>query len=74
MGVSEQRDMRVLEKKIWWWADQNGTCHQQKKKKKKKKKKKPLWDAPQLIYMNHNRCPSFWKKLVSKMLTNKMKN
>jgi hypothetical protein len=30
MGVSEQRDMRVLEKKIWWWADQNGTCHQQK--------------------------------------------
>jgi hypothetical protein len=67
MGVSEQRDTRVLE--MFFFG-----CGPIKMAYVTKPKKKKLWDAPQLIYMNHNRCPSVWEKLVSKLLTNKIKN
>jgi hypothetical protein len=67
MGVSEQRDMRVF-LNVFFDGGPIKMAHVTSKKKKK------LWDAPQLIYMNHNRCPSFGKNLVSKLLMNKIKN
>jgi hypothetical protein len=60
IGVSEQRDMRVLEMCFLMVGRSKRHMSPQNFKK--------LWDAPQLIYMNCSRCPRFWKKTRVKIV------